>query len=100
MRQAARVNGNHTEIVDCLVALGCLVQSLAAVGRGVPDLLVCTPRGRLLLLEVKDGRKPPSKRTRTAQQVLWHARWAHCATLWVVFCEADASEAVRLADAA
>lgn len=45
------------------------------MGRGVPDLLVGTPRGQLLLLEVKDGSKKPSARQLTSDQQRWHAEW-------------------------
>lgn len=50
------------------------VQSLAAVGKGVPDLLVGY-RGRNFLLEVKDGKKPPSQIQLTPDQVEWHESW-------------------------
>ena len=52
MRRAARVDGNHAEIVDCFKKLGCSVLSLAAVGKGVPDLLVAI-NGITWLVEVK-----------------------------------------------
>lgn len=74
MRRHAKTDDNQTEIVKALRAHGCSVVSLADVGGGVPDLLV-GKYGRNYLLEVKDGRKPPSKRTLTADQIQWHARW-------------------------
>jgi Holliday junction resolvase len=40
VRQAARVDGNHAEVVDFLRGKKCSVRSLAAVGKGMPDLLV------------------------------------------------------------
>ena len=40
MRFAARVDGNQTAIVAALRKAGCNVLSLAAIGRGCPDLLV------------------------------------------------------------
>ena len=52
MRRASRVDGNHAEIVDCFKKLGCSVLSLAAVGGGVPDLLVAID-GITWLVEVK-----------------------------------------------
>lgn len=52
-----------------------MVEILSRMGRGVPDLLVGTPRGRLVLLEVKDGSKPPSVRKLTPDQREWHQRW-------------------------
>ena len=74
MRRAARVDDNQTEVVAALRAAGCGVVSLAAVGKGVPDLLVCA-RGETLLVEVKDGSKPPSKRKLTDAQVDFHRDW-------------------------
>lgn len=80
MRRAARVDANQGDIVDALRGVGCSVTSLAAVGQGVPDLLVgwLDPRTgdrELALFEVKDGAKPPSKRKLTDRQVDWHAEW-------------------------
>lgn len=75
MRGAARVDDNQAEIVDALRRCGCLVEVLSRVGRGVPDLLVGTPRGRLIMIEVKDGKKPPSERRLTPDQREWHQRW-------------------------
>lgn len=40
MRRAARTDANQTAIVEALRKCGASVQSLAAVGKGVPDLLV------------------------------------------------------------
>jgi hypothetical protein len=47
---------------------------LAGVGKGVPDLLVGF-QGKTLLMEVKDGRKTPSERRLTEDQVRWHGAW-------------------------
>lgn len=74
MRRAARIDGNHVEIVKALRAAGMTVQTLAAVGQGVPDLLVGW-RGLNLLIEVKDGNKPPSARALTVAEQEWHATW-------------------------
>jgi hypothetical protein len=75
MRRAARVDQNQAAIVDALRSVGCSVVSLAAVGKGVPDLLVGL-RSRNYLLEVKDGNKPPSARKLTEHQEAWHRTWA------------------------
>ena len=74
MRRAAKVDANHTQVVMALQAAGATVQSLAAVGQGVPDLLVGF-QGKTLLMEVKDGQKPPSHRRLTEQQITWHGAW-------------------------
>lgn len=74
MRRAARTDANHAEIVAALRAVGATVRSLAAVGSGVPDLLVGF-RGTNVLLEVKDGRKPPSARKLTPDEERFLATW-------------------------
>lgn len=72
MRRAAKVDRNHGEIVKALRAAGAGVCDLSAVGSGCPDLLA-SYRGQWFLLEVKDGKKPPSKRQLTPDQQAWHA---------------------------
>lgn len=74
MRRAAKVDANQAQIVADLRKVGCTVIPLHAVGGGVPDLLVGF-QGRNVLLEVKDGRKPPSKRKLTEDQVEFHEGW-------------------------
>ena len=74
MRRAAKVDANQTEIVNALRQVGASVQSLAATGKGVPDLLVGF-RGVNWLLEIKDGRKVKSARKLTEDQVVWHQTW-------------------------
>lgn len=75
MRRAAKVDANQEQIVSALRVAGVLVLSMAALGKGVPDLL-CAFRGRLVLLEVKDGNKPPSARKLTPDQQQFHKDWA------------------------
>lgn len=74
MRRAARIDANHVRIAEALRDVGAIVESLAAVGDGVPDLLVGY-RSETHLLEVKDGAKTPSKRRLTPEQRTWHERW-------------------------
>lgn len=77
MRRAAKRDANHPEIVAALRDAGCGVVDLAAIGCGVPDLLVCeaTHPHASLLMEVKDGTKPPSERKLTKDQTRFHAEW-------------------------
>ena len=70
MRRAARVDANQAAIVAVLRKLGAFVQPLHTVGGGCPDLLVGY-RQRWLVLEVKDGRQPPSKRVLTKDEREW-----------------------------
>lgn len=74
MRRAARVDANHAAIVAALRRIGCEVLDLSAVGAGCPDLLVLH-RGKLQLIEVKDGAKRPSARRLTADQVRFALHW-------------------------
>lgn len=73
MRRAA-VDANQAEVVAALRDVGASVMPLHTVGRGCPDLLVGF-RSLNLLLEVKDGSKPPSARALTGPQVKWHQEW-------------------------
>lgn len=52
-RYRTKRDANHQEIVDTLRAAGCSVVDLAAVGGGVPDLLVGWD-GHNTLMEVKN----------------------------------------------
>ena len=74
MRTAARIDANQSEIVVALRQIGATVQTLHQVGRGCPDLLVGF-RGVNILLEVKDGSKPPSARKLTPDEYSWHKDW-------------------------
>ena len=74
MRLRARTDGNHSQIVEGLRLVGAKVQSLAAIGKGCPDLLV-SYGGRNHLLEVKDPRQAPSKQRLTEDQAIWVSGW-------------------------
>lgn len=74
MRRRAKTDANQPEIVDALRSIGAAVYSLAECGDGIPDLLVGY-KGETILLEVKDGSKPPSKRELTNDQVFFHTFW-------------------------
>ena len=74
MRYAAKIDSNQNEVVNALRKAGASVQSLAALGKGVPDLLVAI-RGVNLLMEIKDGSKPKSAQKLTEDQLKWHGAW-------------------------
>lgn len=74
MRKAAKTDRNQAEVVDALRQVGASVQSLAATGKGCPDLLVGY-RGINYLMEVKDGDKVPSAQKLTIDQTHWHSLW-------------------------
>lgn len=69
MRRASRVDQNHAEIVKALRKVGCSVLSLAAIGKGAPDLLLGY-KGKNVLLEVK---RPKGKLN--DQQEAFRAAW-------------------------
>jgi hypothetical protein len=73
--RAAKVDANQAEIVAALRAIGCKVYVSSSFGQGFPDLVVLTPRRHVVLLEVKDGAKPPSARKLTPEQVKFHNEW-------------------------
>ena len=69
-----RIDDNQQAIVNILRTTGATVVLLSGVGKGVPDLLVGF-KGVTLLMEIKDGKKPPSDRKLTTDQQKWHAEW-------------------------
>jgi len=74
MRRAANLDSNQPDIVDALRKAGASVTSTAGVGNGFPDLAVGV-RGVTVLMEVKDGSKPPSHRKLTSPEREWHGAW-------------------------
>jgi hypothetical protein len=61
VRRRAKIDGNQAQVVDAFKSHGCLVESLAPMGNGIPDLLVTNPRhGVIWLVEVK---RPKAKLT-------------------------------------
>lgn len=74
MRYRPRTDANQKEIVKALRAIGANVLSLAGIGKGCPDLLVQF-RDELHLLEIKDGRKSPSRRRLTRDEAVFTAAW-------------------------
>lgn len=73
MRRAARVDDNQNEIVEALRAIGATVR-VVTQGGGLPDLMVGF-RGQTVLMEVKDGKKPPSARTLTPAEQKFFDEW-------------------------
>ena len=74
MRRAARVDSNHKEVVDEFRRLGCSVLDMSRLGEGTPDLLIGFS-GQCMLVEVKNGKKPPSKRVLTGPQIYFWMSW-------------------------
>lgn len=70
MRYARKVDANHAEIVKALRRIGVGVIDTSQHGEFCD--LVTIQRGVLRLVEVKDGKKPPSARVLTDAQVKLH----------------------------
>ena len=90
MRRAAKVDAVQADITRALQVSGWCVLSLAALGRGTPDLL-CFHRGssRMALVEVKTG----GARTRWATA----RRQAAFAAVWPVTVLTSVEEALAWA---
>lgn len=62
------------EVLDYLNTKAATVAITSTVGQGFPDICVGY-NGRSILMEVKDGSKPPSERKLTPGQKEFHAAW-------------------------
>lgn len=74
MRKYGKTDSNQTEIVSKLRQLGVSVFSTASMGDGFPDIVVGS-KGVNYLIELKDGKKPPSQRKLTADEIKFHNSW-------------------------
>jgi hypothetical protein len=72
MRRAARRDDNEQDIIKAMRAEGAYVKVIN--DEGLFDLLV-SYRGETLLIEVKDGAKPPSARRLTDAEQKFHDEW-------------------------
>jgi hypothetical protein len=89
--RARKVDANQAAVIDALRKAGAAVTDTSGIGGGYPDLTV-SYRNQWFLLEVKDGRKPPSARMRTDAQIKWSAKQR--ANVWVVKSIAEALAAI------
>jgi hypothetical protein len=64
-----RTDANQADIIDALRQVGAECRSVAALGSGMGDVLVCFRR-RLILMEIKTQRG-----TLTPDQIAFHRRW-------------------------
>jgi Holliday junction resolvase len=72
-KYARRVDENQGDIVKALRACGATVRVITQ-GDGIPDLLVGY-KGYTILMEVKDGNKPPSARKLTDAENEFFEKW-------------------------
>jgi hypothetical protein len=93
VRRARHLDSNHGAIRDLLRKLGCIVADTSDVGRGFPDLVVRTPRGRAVLVEVKNPKRAKGRRELDGQQAEMAAQWGD--SYRVVETDDDAIELAR-----
>jgi len=74
MRRAGRTDANQSVIVAALRAAGASVAITSGAGNGLPDLLVGW-RGETILMELKDGDKPPSAKQLTPAESYFVEHW-------------------------
>lgn len=74
MRRAARKDGNEPDLRKAWTRIGGSWLSIAPIEGGEPDALLGF-RGRMALVEVKDGRKRACDRKLRPGQVEWHRTW-------------------------
>lgn len=73
MRYANKIDANQNAIVKGLRGAGAFVRIISQ-GDGIPDLLVAY-KGYTILMEVKDGDKPPSARKLTEAEQKFFDEW-------------------------
>lgn len=74
MRRAARKDGNELALRKAWMAIGGSWLSIAPAVGGEPDALLGF-RGRMCLVEVKDGARRACDRKLRDTQVSWHRTW-------------------------
>jgi hypothetical protein len=72
MRRAARRDANEQDIIKAMREAGAYVKVIN--DEGLFDLLA-SYRGETMLIEVKDGSKPPSARRLTDAEQKFHDEW-------------------------
>ncbi len=89
MRRAARRDDNETEIVKALRKAGAYVVFIDE-----PCDLLVGFQSRTILLEVKDGNKPPSARKLTPNEQKFHDEWTG-GELYIVNCIDEALDTLK-----
>lgn len=75
MRRAARTDENHAEIITAFRALGFAVSDTSRLGKGFPDAVISRQK-KTAVVEIKDGKKPPSARKLTADEKRFKETWS------------------------
>lgn len=74
VRRTARIDENQPALVALARKLGASVWITSSLGKGAPDVVLGLPSGNVLV-EIKDGSKPPSRRQLTPDEQEFHAKW-------------------------
>jgi hypothetical protein len=72
--RARRIDANQNEVVDALRKIGASVRVTSSLGNGFPDLAVGFA-GKTVLMELKDGSKPPSAQALTEEEAAFFDTW-------------------------
>lgn len=73
--RARRVDANHGQIINAFRALGFSVADTSKLGAGFPDAVIAR-QGRTAVVEIKDGKKPPSARVLTKPEMKFRDAWS------------------------
>ena len=71
--RARRTDANHSQIIATFRRCGFSVLDLSRVGCGCGDALIA--KGRTVMVEIKDGSKPPSVRRLTPDEERFALSW-------------------------
>lgn len=74
MRVRARADSNHKEIVKAFRDMGASVLDTKQLGNGAPDIIVAM-NNQTVSVEIKDGKKVPSARKLTPDEIDFHDKW-------------------------
>lgn len=80
IRRAAKIDENQPALVELIRAMGVSVAITSAAHDGFTDLVIGFG-GVTVLVEVKDGSKPPARRKLTPQQVTFHGSFKGAITV-------------------
>jgi len=92
MRRKAKVDVNQPEIVKRYRDYGCSVAITSMLGKGFPDIIVAR-NSKTILVEIKDGSLPPSKRRLTKDEQKFRDSWKGCCL--IIEDEIDVEESLK-----
>jgi Holliday junction resolvase len=91
---AKRTDSNHCQILEALTAAGWYCLDTSRAGFGAPDCLAVR-EGRLVPIEIKDGKKSVSRRQLTRAEKLVHAAFAAAGVPIVIVSSVEDALALR-----